>query len=151
MIYKIACVGNIKEQSIKNMLADIEKEINKNNKLIICQVPDEKIPKKASEALYENIKNAEGKRLLDKISKNDCVAALCVEGKKYSTLELKKLADRAEEREMSSLTFVIGGSLGLSDEVIKRADFLVSFSDMTFPHQLMRLMLADQIKLICDM
>ena len=151
MIYKIACVGRIKEQSIRNMLFDIERDINRSNRLVIIEVPDEKIPKKVSESVALAIKEKEGKRLLDKIDRNDYVAALCIDGRKYSTADLKKLSDKVKDREYTSLTFVIGGSLGLCDDVIKRADIRISFSDMTFPHQLMRLMLADQIQLICDM
>lgn len=150
MIYRIICVGNIKEQSIRNMLAGMENEINRKEKLVICQVEDEKIPKNASHSICERIKKTEGSRLLKKIEKGDYVAALCINGRRLSSEQLKRLVIDLKDREIRAISFVIGGSLGLSDEVIKRADILISFSEMTFPHQLMRLILADQIRLICD-
>ena len=84
------------------------------------------------------------------IGKNDFVIALCIEGKKYTTEQFAAIIRQAEEREYEAVSFLIGGSLGTSNELVRCADVKMSFSDMTFPHQLMRVMLLDQIRIICD-
>jgi 23S rRNA (pseudouridine1915-N3)-methyltransferase len=150
MIYKIACVGKIKEKYYTDLIEEYKNKISGKNRMEIFQVPDEKIPKKPSESVCEQIKEREGARLLNGISQNDYVVALCIDGKKMTTSEMAALCVKAEERGFDKIVLVIGGSLGLSEAVIQRADMKLSFSDMTFPHQLMRVMLADQIAAICD-
>ena len=109
---------------------------------LIC-LKDESIPKQTSETVIRKIKETEGEKILSQIQNTDYVAALCIDGKKMDNSIIKKSIATAEQRGKSSIAFVIGGSLGLSDAVVKRADEKISFSNMTFPHQLMRVMLME--------
>lgn len=146
MNIKIACVGKIKEKYYMDMMCMYQTVITKRHSLKICQVEDEKIPGNASEAVRKQILMLEGERLLHRISKTDYVIALCIDGRQLSTEEIRDLCQKARADGYQTLTFVIGGSLGLSPEVIKRADYRLSISDMTFPHQLMRVMLMEQLQ-----
>ena len=107
--------------------------------------PSEKTPDKASDALNRQIKETEGNRLLSHIRDTDYVIALAIEGKMLDSVELSDLIARLGVQGKSSIAFVIGGSLGLSDAVLKRANYKLSFSRMTFPHQLMQMILLEQI------
>ena len=150
MLFKIICVGKIKEEYYSSQLQELCKQINKKNRVEIIQSEDEKIPKNASDAVKQKIIETESRNSLASIGKNDFVIALCIEGKKYTTEQFAAIIRQAEEREYEAVSFLIGGSLGTSNELIRRADVKMSFSDMTFPHQLMRVMLLDQIRIICD-
>ena len=114
-------------------------------KLNFIQVPDEKTPDKASDSLNNQIKNTEGERLLKNIREQDYVIALALDGKMLDSVELSKKLGQLGVEGKSSIVFVIGGSLGLSDQVLNRSDFKLSFSRMTFPHQLMQMILLEQI------
>ena len=144
------CVGKIKEEYYSSQIQELCKQINKKNRVEIIQSEDEKIPKNASDAVKQKIIETESRNSLASIGKNDFVIALCIEGKKYTTEQFAAIIRQAEEREYEAVSFLIGGSLGTSNELIRRADVKMSFSDMTFPHQLMRVMLLDQIRIICD-
>jgi 23S rRNA (pseudouridine1915-N3)-methyltransferase len=150
MLFKIICVGKIKEEYYSSQIQELCKQINKKNRVEIIQSEDEKIPKNASDAVKQKIIETESRNSLVSIGKNDFVIALCIEGKKYTTEQFAAIIRQAEEREYEAVSFLIGGSLGTSNELIRRADVKMSFSDMTFPHQLMRVMLLDQIRIICD-
>ena len=150
MLFKIICVGKIKEEYYSSQIQELYKQINKKNRVEIIQSEDEKIPKNASDAVKQKIIETESRNSLASIGKNDFVIALCIEGKKYTTEQFAAIIRQAEEREYEAVSFLIGGSLGTSNELIRRADVKMSFSDMTFPHQLMRVMLLDQIRIICD-
>ena len=150
MLLKIICVGKIKEEYYSSQIQELCKQINKKNRVEIIQSEDEKIPKNASDAVKQKIIETESRNSLASIGKNDFVIALCIEGKKYTTEQFAAIIRQAEEREYEAVSFLIGGSLGTSNELIRRADVKMSFSDMTFPHQLMRVMLLDQIRIICD-
>ena len=150
MLFKIICVGKIKEEYYSSQIQELCKQINKKNRVEIIQSEDEKIPKNASDAVKQKIIETESRNSLASIGKNDFVIALCIEGKKYTTEQFAAIICQAEEREYEAVSFLIGGSLGTSNELIRRADVKMSFSDMTFPHQLMRVMLLDQIRIICD-
>ena len=150
MLFKIICVGKIKEEYYSSQIQELCKQINKKNRVEIIQSEDEKIPKNASDAVKQKIIETESRNSLASIGKNDFVIALCIEGKKYITEQFEAIIRQAEEREYEAVSFLIGGSLGTSNELIRRADVKMSFSDMTFPHQLMRVMLLDQIRIICD-
>lgn len=150
MLFKIICVGKIKEEYYSSQIQELCKQINKKNRVEIIQSEDEKIPKNASDAVKQKIIETESRNSLASIGKNDFVIALCIEGKKYTTEQFATIIRQAEEREYEAVSFLIGGSLGTSNELIRRADVKMSFSDMTFPHQLMRVMLLDQIRIICD-
>lgn len=150
MLFKIICVGKIKEEYYSSQIQELCKQINKKNRVEIIQSEDEKIPKNASDAVKQKIIETESRNSLASIGKNDFVIALCIEGKKYTTEQFAAIIRQAEEREYEAVSFLIGGSLGTSNELVRCADVKMSFSDMTFPHQLMRVMLIDQIRIICD-
>ena len=132
MEIRILTVGKIKEKYLNDGIAEYAKRLGRYCKLTFCQVADEKTPDKASDALNEQIKATEAERLmkhirdLDSVQLSQKIGQLGVEGK-------------------SSIAFVIGGSLGLGDQVLRRADFKLSFSKLTFPHQLMQMILLEQI------
>lgn len=113
--------------------------------LELIELKDESIPKGAGESVVEKIKDMEGEKILEHILPGEYVVALCIDGRATTEDKLHGIMEAAEERAASGITFVIGGSLGLGSEVIKRADYRMSFSRMTFPHQLMRVMLLAQL------
>ena len=138
-------VGKIKEKYLKDAIAEYSKRLSKYCKLEIIEVADEKTPDNASELVNEQIKNKEGLRILQSIQDNDYVCALAIEGKMFDSVELSQHIEKLGIEGISSIAFVIGGSLGLSADVLNRADYKLSFSKMTFPHQLMRVILLEQI------
>lgn len=145
MRINIVCVGKIKEKFYSMAIDEYSKRLSKYCKLNIIEVPDEKTIDGCSEAAEQAVKHKEGIRILDKISDDDYVIALAIEGTKLDSIALSKKIDKLGIDGISSLTYVIGGSLGLSPDVLSRADYKLSFSDMTFPHQLMRVILLEQI------
>ena len=137
--------GKIKEKYLKLGIDEFKKRLSKYCKLDIIELDDEKAPEKLSEKEMIMVKEKEAKKILSKIKDTSYVIALAIDGKNLSSEELAdKMSDLAV-RGNSNITFVIGGSLGLSDEVLDRADYKLSFSKMTFPHQLMRLILLEQV------
>lgn len=145
MEIRILTVGKIKEKYLNDGIAEYAKRLSRYCKLNFIQVPDEKTPDKACDALNRQIKETEGSRLLSHIREQDYVIALAIDGKMLDSVELSDLIARLGVQGKSSIVFVIGGSLGLSDAVLKRADYKLSFSRMTFPHQLMQMILLEQI------
>lgn len=141
----LIAVGKIKERYFEDAIREYSKRLSRYCRLEIIQVADEKTPDGAIEALEEQIKEKEGRRILDQIREGAYVIALAVEGKQLDSLELAARMERLAVEGKSQLVFLIGGSLGLSKEVMRRADFALSFSAMTFPHQLMRVILLEQI------
>lgn len=138
-------VGKIKEKYFRDAVAEYQKRLSKYCKLDIIEVADEKTPDKASEALEDQIMQKEAERILKNIKENAYCIALAIDGKKRDSVNLAEHIRQLGLGGKSSLVFVIGGSLGLHDSVIERADEKLSFSDMTFPHQLMRVILIEQI------
>ncbi len=138
-------VGKIKEKYFRDAVAEYQKRLSKYCKLEIIEVADEKTPDKASETLEDQIRQKEAERILKNIKENAYCIALAIDGRKRDSVELAGHIEQLGLSGKSSLVFVIGGSLGLHDSVIKRADEKLSFSDMTFPHQLMRVILIEQI------
>ncbi len=138
-------VGKIKEKYLRDGIAEYAKRLGRYCKLEIVEVQDEKTPDNASSAQEHQIKALEGERLLRYIKDTDYVTALAIDGKMLDSVELSENLERLFVQGKSSLVFVIGGSLGLSDEVLRRADYRLSFSKMTFPHQLMRMILLEQL------
>lgn len=141
----LVVVGKIKEKYFVDAIAEYTKRLSKYCKLEILQVDDEKTPDKASEALESQIKEKEGERILAKIPDGAYVIALAIEGKMLDSEELAEKINRLGVTGTSQIVFIIGGSLGLSGSVLNRADYKLSFSKMTFPHQLMRVILLEQI------
>lgn len=141
----IITVGKIKEKYLKDAIAEYSKRLSRYCKLEILEVADEKTPDGASEIVEENIREKEGERILKLIKEDTYVITLEINGKMLTSEEL---ADRIETlgiQGKSHLVFVIGGSIGLGKEVLRRSDYALSFSKMTFPHQLMRVILLEQI------
>jgi 23S rRNA (pseudouridine1915-N3)-methyltransferase len=138
-------VGKIKEKYFCDAIAEYAKRLSKYCKLEIIEVADEKTPDKAGEALETQIKQKEGERILRKLSEDACVIALAIDGKKIDSVGFAEQINKLGINGTSHIQFIIGGSLGLCDEVLSRADIKISFSDMTFPHQLMRVILLEQI------
>lgn len=145
MEIRILSVGKIKEKYLTAGIQEYAKRLSRYCKLNFIQVPDEKTPDKASDSLNNQIKNTEGERLFKNIREQDYVIALALDGKMLDSVELSKKLGQLGVEGKSSIVFVIGGSLGLSDQVLNRADFKLSFSRMTFPHQLMQMILLEQI------
>ena len=145
MRINIVCVGKIKEKYLKLGIDEFKKRLSKYCKLEIIELEDEKAPENLSDKEMLMIKEKEGKKILSKIKDNSYVIALAIDGKNLSSEELAETINKLGVRGISNITFVIGGSLGLSDEVLSRADYKLSFSIMTFPHQLMRLILLEQV------
>lgn len=149
----ILTVGKIKEDFYRKAIAEYSKRLSRYCKLEIIEVTDEKTPDSASAVVEEQIKDKEGERLLKYIREDAYVIALAIEGKMLDSIELSKNIEQLGIIGKSHIIFVIGGSLGLSDRILKRADYKLSFSKMTFPHQLMRVILLEQIyrsyRIIC--
>lgn len=141
----ILCVGKVKEKYFNGAIEEYAKRLSRYCKLDIVEVVDEKTPDGASTALEEQIKQKEGERLLKYIPEDAYVCVLAIEGKQLTSEQLSEKIGELGVRGVSHIVFIIGGSLGLWDVVIKKADFLLSFSKMTFPHQLMRVILLEQI------
>lgn len=141
----VIAVGKIKEKFYTDAIAEYSKRLSRYCRLEIIQVTDEKTPDGASEAQERQIKEKEGSRILAQIKDGAYVIALAVQGTMLSSEQLAGKLNRLGVDGQSQIVLIIGGSLGLSDEVLKRADYHLSFSPMTFPHQLMRVILLEQI------
>lgn len=145
MKIKIICVGKIKEKFYKDAIDEYSKRLSKFANLEIIEVSDEMTPDGASDAMTLKILEKEADRISAKISDSDYVVTLEIEGKKLTSEGLAAKISDITLRGNSSIAFIIGGSLGLADSIKKRSNFALSFSDMTFPHQLMRVVLLEQI------
>ena len=141
----IVAVGKIKEKFFQDAIGEYSKRLSRYCRLEIVQTADEKTPEGASAALEEQIKDREGERILSAIKEDSFVIALAIDGKSPDSVELAKQIEKWQVGGLYHLVFVIGGSLGLSKCVLDRADYRLSFSKMTFPHQLMRVILLEQI------
>lgn len=141
----IISVGKIKEKHMKQGIDEYLKRLSAYTKINILELPDEKAPENLSQTQMKQIKQKEGARILDKIHPDAYVIALAIEGKQASSEQFAEHLGRLSASGKNSVVFVIGGSLGLSEEVMRRADEALSFSKMTFPHQLMRLILVEQV------
>lgn len=141
----IISVGKIKEKFYRDAVAEYAKRLSKYCRFEIIEVGDEMTPDRAGENECENIKEKEAGRILAKIKDNSYVCTLEIGGTRLSSTQFAEWINSAALSGKSDITFVIGGSLGLHRSVLERSDFALSFSDMTFPHQLMRVVLSEQI------
>ena len=141
----ILCVGKVKEKFYRDAISEFTKRLSRYCKMEIVEVADEKTVDDASETEIRLVKDKEGERLLKNIKDDAFVVCLCIDGKQLSSEALSEKIETLGIQGTSHIIFIIGGSLGLSDDVIKRANFKLSFSPMTFPHQLMRVILLEQI------
>ena len=141
----ILCVGKVKEKFYRDAIDEFSKRLSRYCKLEIIEVSDEKTEEQASDNEIRMVKEKEGERLIKNIKEDAFVITLCIDGKQLDSEELSSKMEKLGISGTSHICFVIGGSLGLADEVIRRADYKLSFSKMTFPHQLMRVILLEQI------
>lgn len=145
---KIICVGKVKEQYLKDGIAYYKKQIQKKYPVEIIEVLDEMTPDGASEKVENKIKAIEGERILKYIRDNDYVIPLCIEGKQMDSRQFLNTCTSILREKQQELVFVIGGSLGLDSSVVLRGQLKLSFSAMTLPHQLMRMVLLEQLSKI---
>lgn len=141
----IVCVGKIKEAFYKDAVNEYAKRLSRYCKFQVIEVADEKTPDQTTAHEEDLIRQKEAERILKQIKEDAYVIALAIQGKKLDSVAFSEYIEQLGVQGKSSLVFVIGGSLGLHTSVLKRADDRISFSDMTFPHQLMRVILAEQI------
>jgi 23S rRNA (pseudouridine1915-N3)-methyltransferase len=145
MKIKIACVGKVKDAFYRDAVAEYAKRLSRFCTLEIAEVSDEKAPETLSPAEEAQVMEREGERLLSKILPGEFVVCLTIEGKRFSSEAFATTLQATFDRSISCITFVIGGSLGLSSAVTGRADLKLSVSDMTLPHGLCRVVLLEQI------
>jgi len=149
----IITVGKIKEKYLKDAISEYTKRLGKYCKLEIFEVADEKTPDHASENVENQIRSKEGERILKLIKDDVYVITLEIQGRQLTSEELADKIDTLGVQGISHIAFIIGGSIGLGQDVMKRSDYALSFSKMTFPHQLMRVILLEQIyrsyRIIC--
>lgn len=145
MKISIVCVGKIKEKFYRDAIDEYTKRLSRYCKLEILELQDEKTPDNASEAEEVQIKKKEGEKIVSKLKDDAYVITLEILGKKMDSQSFAQVLEKTALSGKSHIQFVIGGSLGLHEDVSKRADLKISFSDMTFPHQLMRVILCEQI------
>ena len=138
-------VGKIKEKYLRDAIAEYTKRLSKYCKLEIIEVADEKTPDNASETVEEQIRIKEGERILKNVKDDAYVITLEILGKQLTSEQLADKIDTLGIQGTSHIVFIIGGSIGLGQDVLKRSNYSLSFSKMTFPHQLMRVILLEQI------
>ncbi|MEA5026942.1 Ribosomal RNA large subunit methyltransferase H [bioreactor metagenome] len=142
---RLIAVGKVREKALQELINEYLKRLSGYTKLQIVEVSDEAVPDTNSELLNKKALEAEGKRLLAAIREKDYVILLDLHGEMPNSIQLSQKLDKIMTYQSSNLVFVIGGSLGVADEVIKRADYRWKLSDLTFPHQLTRLLVLEQL------
>ena len=141
----IICIGKLKEQYLKDALNEYSKRLYKYCSLKIIELPDEKVPENLNANIINKIKEIESNNILSHIKNNSYTIALDLHGKQLSSEEFSLKIENIALNNNSNINFIIGGTLGLSDKLLKQATELISFSKMTFPHQLIRIFLLEQI------
>ena len=145
MKLKIACVGKVKDSFYREAVAEYAKRLSRFCALEIAEVADEKAPETLSPAEEAQVMEREGERLLARVAPGEFVVCLTIDGKRFSSEQFAQTLQATIDRSFACINFVIGGSLGLSPAVAKRADLSLSISDMTLPHGLCRVVLLEQI------
>ena len=145
MKIKIICLGKIKESYLKDGINEYKKRISRFADVEIIELTDEKIPDNSSTKEMKEVLKKEGEKILNVLKKDDYIIPLCIEGKMLTSVDLAEKFKEITLSGKSCITFIIGGSLGLSEDVKNTGHFKLSFSKMTFPHQLMRLVLTEQV------
>lgn len=140
----VVCVGKIKEKFFRDAIDEYSKRLSRYCKLDILELSDEKIPNNPSDKTVEEIKEKECNNIIDHLKKDSYIVCLDLTGKQFSSEELSRELDNLSLT-TSNITFVIGGSLGLNKKILSMSDKIISFSKMTFPHQLIRIFLLEQI------
>lgn len=142
---KIIAVGKLKEKAMRMLVDEYQKRLSTYTKIEVIEVPDEMAPQSLSAAQMEQVKEKEGERILAKVKPQEYVILLDLKGKMLSSEQLAQQMDQLQTYGSSDITFIIGGSLGLSAMLIQRANLRWKLSDLTFPHQLVRILLVEQI------
>lgn len=145
MKIKLIVVGKLKEKYLKEGISEYQKRMQTMTAIEVIELADEKIPDRASDKENEQVKEKEGEKILARISDSDKVVILAIKGKLFTSEELASYVQECETYGTQNLVFIIGGSLGLADAIYKRANLQISFGRFTLPHQLMRLVLVEQI------
>ncbi|MCB2830036.1 23S rRNA (pseudouridine(1915)-N(3))-methyltransferase RlmH [Streptococcus dysgalactiae] len=145
MKVKLICVGKLKEKYLKDGISEYHKRLSRFCQFEVIELTDEKIPDKASDAENQMILAKEAQRIEKKIGQRDFVVVLAIEGKPFPSETFSQLISETTVKGYSDITFIIGGSLGLDSRIKKRANVLMSFGLLTLPHQLIRLVLIEQI------
>ena len=145
MAVTIICVGKLREKYFLDAAEEYMKRLKRIMPVTVIELPDEPEPAQPSEKLNEAVMKREGEKILQKIGQQDHVIAMCIDGKQYESTELAAKMSTLFTQGKSNITFLIGGSLGLHPDVLKRANERMSMSKMTFPHQLARVMLLEQL------
>ncbi len=140
----IICIGKLKEKYLKDAISEYSKRLSKYCKLNIVELSDEKIPDKSNVNIENEIKNKECAKIISHLKKDSFIIALDLKGEEFSSVSFSKKIENIS-MENSNLTFIIGGSLGLTDELLNICNLKICFSKMTFPHQLIRVFLLEQI------
>ena len=141
----IICVGKLKEKYLKDAIDEYSKRLSKYCNLNIIEIQDEKLPGKVNDSIAKDIKQKECTKILNAIKKDSYVMAIDLRGKQFTSEEFSKKIDEVPVKGFSNITFIIGGTLGLTEEVLNSANEFISFSKMTFPHQLIRVFLLEQV------
>ncbi len=141
----IVCIGKIKENYLKEAVAEYSKRLIKYCNLKLIELPDEKLPNNLSVAIEEDIKQKECKNIIAHLKKDSYIICLDLKGKQLSSEEFSKKIEEISLNSNSSITFIIGGTLGLTKEILDISNESICFSKMTFPHQLIRVFLLEQI------
>ncbi|WP_173552330.1 23S rRNA (pseudouridine(1915)-N(3))-methyltransferase RlmH [Bifidobacterium merycicum] len=141
----IICVGKVKEQYLRDAIGEYSKRLSRYCKLNILEVADEKTPEHASEGVERQIKAKEGERIAKHIKPGAYVIALAIDGQQVTSEGFARKIDQLGIQGVSHIQFVIGGSIGMDDAILRKANYKLSFSKMTFPHQLMRVILLEQV------
>ena len=141
----IICVGKIKEQYLKDAIAEYSKRLSKYCSLTITEISDEQVPNNLNDKLAQNIKQTESNHILSHIKRDSYVICLDLKGKQFSSEEFSQKIESIVLNDSSTITFIIGGTLGISDDLLKKSNELICFSKMTFPHQLIRVFLLEQL------
>lgn len=149
MNIKIISIGKLKESFLKDACEEYLKRLSRFAKITVLELPEEKISDKSSSKEEEAVKDAEAQRMVDKIKENEWVILLTPEGKMLSSEELAEMIVKTTLGGIANITFLIGGSLGIGKAARQRANAQLSFGKMTFPHQLFRVMLLEQIYRAC--
>ena len=141
----IICVGKLKEKYLKDAATEYSKRLSKYCKINIIELSDEKIPSKVNDSIINSIKIVEASKIINSIKNDSYVFSLDLKGKQYSSEEFSNKIQELSVKGYSTITFIIGGTLGLTNEVLKKSNELICFSKRTFPHQLIRVFLLEQL------
>ena len=142
---QIICIGKLKETYLKNAISEYSKRLQKYCNLTITELADEKLPNKLNESIIREIKTKECNKILQTLKNDSYIFSLDLKGKQYSSEEFSQKIEDIALNENSHITFIIGGTLGLTEEVLKCSNEKICFSKMTFPHQLIRVFLLEQL------